>query len=242
MPTLREGIAALLRDGDYEAVLDKAREDRRTVRTLMGILYHDDELVRWRAVTMFGHLAAAEPGLVSPFIFRLLWSLNEESSVVGWCSAQALGEIARRNPALTKDSVRVVVHFLDDDEVCRPANRNTPILIGAIWAIGNLALQEPALTTEMGPALVTYLDDPDPDVRAHTAWALGRLAGGPGDKSAGMSGGASGLSRPTWLAGALDGLRALADDSSVVRMYIDGQLVEREISDVAAEAVAGLAE
>ncbi len=175
MQSLRDEVAGLLKEKKYEAVLEKIRVHRGTVRTLTGLLYNEGELVSWRAVTMFGRLAEAEPELLRPVIKRLLWFLNEESSTVGWGAAQALGEIAARNKDLAKGVVRVVVHFLDDDEVCLPANRNTPILAGAIWAIGNLAGIEPELTSEMAEKLMSYLGDPDPEIRALSAWALGEM-------------------------------------------------------------------
>lgn len=218
MRSLRETLAGLLRDRDYEEVLRIARKDRRAVRTLMGILYHEDELVRWRAVTMFGRLAAEEPEMVRPLIWRLLWFLNEESSTVGWGSAQALGEIARTNPGLTKDAVRVVVHFMDDEEVCLPANRNTYLLCGAVWAVGNLARTEPELTGETGPALITLLKDPDPQVRGLSAWALGEMRFGPAG-------------------GAEAGLEGLLGDPAPVEIYIGEELWHGTVGNVAAGAL-----
>ena len=218
MAALREQVAGLLREKKYETVLELARKDRRTVRIMMGLLYHDEELVRWRTVTMFGHLAAAEPGMVRPFIVRLLWSLSEESSIVGWGSAQALGEIARRNPGISKEAVRVVVHYPDDEELSQPANRNTYMLTGAIWATGNLADEEPALTREMGPLLIRFLDDPDPGVRAHSAWALGRIG----------------------YAGGQVGIKCLLNDEEPATIYIGDELVEMKVKDAAAGALEDL--
>jgi len=219
MPSLRDVVAGHLIGKRYDDVLGLARKDKRTVRTLMGLLYHEEELVRWRAVTMFGQMAVAEPGLVAPFIFRLLWSLNEESSVVGWCSAQALGEIARRNPDLTKDAIRVVLHFLDDEEVSLPANRNTYLLAGSIWAIGNLADAEPALVGEMGPALVGFLDDPEPQIRALSAWALGEMR----------------------FKASSHGLERLKDDQAKVEIYLGDELVEETVGMAAAKALEKIA-
>lgn len=212
----RETLAGLLRENRPEDVIALARKDRRTVRVLSGLLYHDEELVMWRAVTMLGHLAAAEPELIRPVVKRLLWSLAEEASIVGWGSAQALGEIYRRNPEIAGNGGRIAVHYLDDEELSQPANRNTTMLAGSIWAIGNIAESDPALANEMTQRLVGFLSDPDPHIRAVSAWALGRM------KSE----------------AAVSGLGGLLGDESRVVLYIDGELGPSTVRDVAAGSLA----
>ncbi len=108
MPSLRERLAGLLKEKRYDSVLEEVRRRRGALRTLAGLLYSEDELVIWRAVTMFGRLAKVEPDIVRPVIARLLWFLNEESSTVGWGAAQAIGEIAVSNPGLARDAARIV--------------------------------------------------------------------------------------------------------------------------------------
>src|SRR5512143_681930 len=175
MSSLRESLAELLKAGRYDEVTAVVRKNRGASRTILGLLYHDEELVRWRAVSMLGHLAASEPEVVRPLVKRLLWFMSEESSTVGWASAQAIGEIYRRNPDVAGGAIRVVVHYGDDEELSRPENRNTYMLAGSIWAIGNLGDDAPKLAGEMGPFLAGLLADPDPQIRALTAWALGRI-------------------------------------------------------------------
>jgi tRNA 2-thiouridine synthesizing protein E len=124
-----------------------------------------DELVRWRAVSALGHLAGAHPDLARPLVTRLLWTLNDESGGIGWMSAPALGEIGRRAPALLRDAVRVVVHYLDDPT----------LLPGVLWSIGRLAPAYPDETREVLPELVRRFSSSDPAVRAHAAVALGQV-------------------------------------------------------------------
>lgn len=211
----RESLAQLLRAGRYEELTAIVRRDRGVARTILGLLYHDDELVRWRAVSMLGNLAAAEPEVVRPLVKRLLWFMSEESSTVGWGSAQAIGEIYRRNPDVAAGAIRPVIHYGDDEELSRPENRNTYMLAGSIWAIGNLADSEPVLTGEMGPFLTGLLDDPDPQVRALSAWALGR----------------------TGYREASAGLMRLLEDGETAELYIDDELRTTTVRDVADEAL-----
>jgi len=215
MPSLREEFSGLLLDKKYADVLDKIRKNKGTVRTLTGLLYSEDDLVRWRAVTMFGILAEAEPEVVRPIIKRLLWFLNEESSTVGWGAAQAIGEIAYMNPEVAKDAIRVVVHFMDDEEVSLPANRNTPLLAGSIWTIGRLARKDPALAREMGENLTAYLGDPDPEIRALTVWTLGEVGH----------------------IEAAGGIRGLTGDGSEVRLYRDEELDRVTVGELAEAAL-----
>jgi len=175
MASYRDRLAGLLLSKDYDGAIEHIGGTNKGIRTLMGLLYHQDELVRYRAVTCFGRLSLAEPELVRPRIWQLLYSLSEESSVVGWASAQAIGEVARVNPPIAQHSIRPVVHFMDDEELSQPSNRNTVQLEGSIWVIGNIAEVEHALASEMGPILVGLIADPDARVRALAIWALCRI-------------------------------------------------------------------
>jgi len=175
MASYRDRLAGLLLSKDYDGAIGLIGGTNKGIRTLMGLLYHQDELVRYRAVTCFGRLSMAEPELVRPRIWQLFYSLSEESSVVGWASAQAIGEVARVNPPVAQHSIRPVVHFMDDEELSHPSNRNTVQLEGSIWVIGNIADVEPALASEMGPVLMGLIADPEPRVRALAVWALCRI-------------------------------------------------------------------
>ncbi len=211
----REVLAGLLRENKPEDVIDLARKDRKLVRVLSGFLYDNEELLMWRAVTMLGHLAVAEPELVKPIVKRLLWSLAEEASIVGWGSNQALGEIYHKNPEVAGNAGRIAAHFLDDEELSNPANRNTTMLAGSIWAIGEISGSDSSLSIEMAPKLVGFLSDPEPQVRAVTAWTLGRLKYQP----------------------AAAALEALSGDDAVTEVYEDEELKRMAVKDIAALAL-----
>jgi len=211
----REVLAGLLRENRSEEVIALARKDRRLVRVLSGFLYDNEELVLWRAVSMLGQLAVAEPELVKPIVKRLLWSLAEEASIVGWGSNQALGEIYHRNPGVAGNAGRIAAHFLDDEELSNPANRNTTMLAGSIWAIGEISGSDPAISLEMAPKLVAFLADPEPQIRAVTAWTLGRLKYMP----------------------AAAALEALYGDEAMASVYEDEELRLMAVKDFAAFAL-----
>ncbi len=211
----REILSELLLARKYQEAMDLVKKRHRNLRILLGLLYSEEELVRWRAVTLLGLVAAEGRTDLAPAVRRLLWFLNEESSTVGWCSAQAIAEIYRNNPGMARDAIRAVLHLSDDEEVSLPANRNTPILAGSIWAIGALADSEPALVSEMGPALVKFLEDPEPAIRGFSAWALGRMRFGAAKK----------------------GLEALLEDDSLINIYEADILKKVTIARAAADAL-----
>ena len=162
---LRGKVRDSLRARDYEAVLGLAGSERNLVRAVISLLYEREELIRWRAVTMVGRLAAAEPEMVRPLITRFVWWMNDESGGIGWSSAPALAEIGRTAPPLLRDTVKVVIHY-----------RAERILFpGVLWAIGRLAGTYRRETEEAVPDLLGFLADDDGTLRGLAAWALGEI-------------------------------------------------------------------
>ncbi len=211
----RETLSELLLARKYQEAMDLVKKRHGNLRILLGLLYSEEELLRWRAVTLLGLVAAEGSTDLAPAVRRLLWFLNEESSTVGWCSAQAIAEIYRNNPGMARDAIRAVLHLSDDEEVSLPANRNTPILAGSVWAIGALAEDEPALVSEMGPALVKFLEDPEPVIRGFSAWALGRMR----------------------FAAAKEGLGKLTGDEAVISLYEGDALTNISVARAAGDAL-----
>ncbi len=162
---LRGAVRERLRSRDYEAVLGLAGSERKLVRAVISLLYEREELIRWRAVTMVGRLAVAEPEMVRPLIGRFFWWMNDESGGIGWSSAPALAEIGRMAPTMLRDTVRVVIHY-----------RAERILFpGVLWAIGRLAKTYRRETEEAVPDLLGFLADDDGTLRGLAAWALGEI-------------------------------------------------------------------
>jgi HEAT repeat protein len=160
---LKEKTRSCLLSKDFEGILEIARRERRLVRTLLSLLYDAEPLVRWRAVTAVGKLAAAEPEKVRPLVQRFVWWMNEESGGIGWSSGPALGEIGRMAPGLLRDTAKVLAHF----------RAERMILAGVFWGCGRLAATYPEEVQEVVPDLAAYLADPDPEIRGQVAWALG---------------------------------------------------------------------
>ena len=162
---LRGKVRDSLRTRDYEAVLGLAGSERNLARAVTSLLYEREELIRWRAVTMVGKLAEAEPEMARPLIGRFIWWMNDESGGIGWSSAPALAEIGRTAPSMIRENVRVVIHY-----------RAERILFpGVLWAIGRLTGTYRRETEEAIPDLLGFLADDDGALRGLAAWALGEI-------------------------------------------------------------------
>ena len=162
---LRGKVRDSLRARDYEAVLGLAGSERNLIRAVTSLLYEREELIRWRAVTMVGKLAAAEPEMVRPLIGRFIWWMNDESGGIGWSSAPALAEIGRTVPPMIRDNVRIVIHY----------RAERMLFPGVLWAIGRLTETYRRETEEAVPDLLGFLADDDGTLRGLAAWALGEI-------------------------------------------------------------------
>jgi hypothetical protein len=182
------------------------------------LVYEQDELLRWRAISMFGWLAGNNPKLISKEVHRLTWSLNDEAGSIGRGAPEVIGEIARNNIELARDGVKIITHYLKDPETCRPPNRNIDILNGILWGLGRVASKHPSLVADAAPLMLSFLDDPDSRVRGHAAWSLGRMNA----------------------AAARAALHGLADDPAAVLLYEDEELRKTSVGVIAGEAIARL--
>jgi HEAT repeat protein len=216
MSDSKEVVKEFLRGKQYQMVLDLLGKRRKTVRVLRSILYEEDALLRWRAVTMFGKLAASNPELVRKEVSSLLWSMSDEAGAIGRGAPETIGEIGRNNIHLAGNAVNAVIHYLDDSETCRPPNRNVEILIGVLWATGRAGEKNKSLMKDILPALETFLDDTEPEVRGHAAWSLGQIGAGEAQQK---------LSRMT-------------DDQEMILLYENEELQQKSVAMIAEEALA----
>jgi len=211
----KEGVKEFLRDKKYQEILNLAGENRKMVRLLRSILYDEEPIIRWRAVTLLGRLAVEKPGWIKNEVSRLLWTLNDESGSIGRAAPETIGEIARNNIRLAEDAVKVVIQYLKDPETCRSPNRNIDILTGVLWAIGRVGNRRPSLVTKVIPVIESFLVDPEPSVRGHAAWCLGQI----GVKSA------------------KEGLERLIHDEARFLLYEDDELQEQAVGMISGRAL-----
>jgi len=171
---LREQIAALLRQGNFPALVELAGRETGLATQLLRFIYDPNDLLHWRALEGLGFVAGAAPDQVQKVMGRLLWLLNEDSGSFGWGAASALGEIGRHRISLLKEITSMFYGFLEEEFSRGPM----------LWGLGRLGEVHPEQLTETLPLIEAALQDPDPQVRAWAAWCLGK---------AGIKGAATGL-------------------------------------------------
>ncbi len=207
---LRANVSALLEAGDIDSLKALALGGQGILRTLVALLYTEDDALRWRAVTALGEVAAAvdeqAPGdRIHDLIRRLFWMLNDESGGIGWHIPEALGELLFRVPRFAAAFGAPLASHLDLD----------PYGPGVLWAMGRLAQRDPAPVAFAMPRVRELLGHSDPLVRGRAAWCLGQA-------------------RDAAAAPALGGLTADQGEASV---FEEGRLRLATVGELAAEAL-----
>ncbi len=114
------------------------------------------------------------------------------------------------------DALRARLQRKEYAAIAERATRDRRVL----WAIGHIAERDAALVRFAAPRVAAFLDDANPTVRGLAAWCLGRLAE------------RANLTR----------LRTLAQDPSAFPLFIEDELVEQTVSQVARDALIRLTE
>ena len=219
--SLKKHIAGLL----YQDDLDKALEELcrlpglQAVNPLFSLLLHQEEKPRWRAVIAMGvvvkNLADTNMEGGRTVMRRLMWSLNEESGGIGWGAPEAMAEIMARHEGLAEEFSAVFTSYMD-----RSGNflEYEVLQRGVLWGLARLAVARPDLVRGSVAHISQYLESTDAAVRGLAAQAAGLLM--------------AAEVRPQ--------LQALVDDTAEFRSFIDTQLVNLRVGEVAEQALASL--
>jgi hypothetical protein len=163
----RKDIARrLLEAFDLERVTSWAAGEPQAARVLHSFLFHEDELLQWRAVEAIGRAASvrARAGLepVRELLRRTLWLMNDESGGLLWHGPQVLAAVLVNVPALWDEFAVILGSFLEEE----------PFRVGTRWGLWRLTALRPAAAASLADELEASLADPDPAVRGHSALAL----------------------------------------------------------------------
>ncbi len=175
---LKKEALALLRSPDLAAALERLciYPPRQIVNPLFGLLYHDEPLVRWRAISAMGMVVSrlAEKEIESARIImrRFIWNLNDESGGIGWGSPESLGDIMARNRRLADEFGCLLVSYADPDG----NYLEHPVLQrGVLWGWGRLARKRPEIFHPSTTLLAPYLSSSDYHLAGLAAWAAAPL-------------------------------------------------------------------
>lgn len=219
---LKQQIVTVLRQGDGPAALSAVASwpPRKVVSPLFGLLYHEEALVRWRAVAAMGavtaEIANAEMEPARVIMRRLMWNLNDESGGIGWGSPEAMGEIMARHERLAREYAAILISYLNPHGNFL---EHEELQAGLLWGLGRLAHARPAMTEGAASFLPPFLSSPRADLRGLAAWAAGPIIG----------------------AALRNLLPPLCADDAEITLFEAGRLVVRTVGDLAAAALGGQA-
>jgi hypothetical protein len=216
---LKKEALALLRSPELPAALEALCDypPRKIVNPLFGLLYHEEPLVRWRAVSAMGavvsRLAKKEIESARIIMRRFMWNLNDESGGIGWGSPESLAEIMVGSMQLADEFGCLLVSYADTEG----NYLEHPVLQrGVLWGWGRLARKRPEIFLPAAGLLIPYLASADPHLMGLAAWAAAPLNHG----------------------GVGDAVRLLVDRTEQIVLYEDHQLKTRTVGQLAKETLA----
>ncbi|MEW6348353.1 MAG: DVU0298 family protein [Thermodesulfobacteriota bacterium] len=215
---LKRQVLDLLMSKDLDLSLAKFRAlpGRRVVNPLIGLLCHPSEETKWRAVKALGAvidlMARSQIEDARVVMRRFMWMLNDESGGIGWGAPEAMGEIMARNRTLAEEFSSVLVSYSDER-----GNfiEHEALQRGLLWGIGRVAQVHPDLMKPAAGHLCKYLGSEDPTVRGLVAWASGFVGAG----------------------ACIPELARMVGDATVITLFLDTRLTERQIGQLAADSL-----
>ncbi len=220
--SLKDDIKSLLEKKDFDGVVELAAHERGVLKYLRSLLYSEDDLLHWRAAEAFGRIAE-HPDIMSrekvnTTITRLLVSLEDKSGGTGWGSMEAIGAMVAARPDEFGKAIPKMFSYIWDGRIRK----------GLLWSVRRIGKERPDLLKDKIFHVVGLLRNPSNTTRGYAAWALGVI----GDSDVRVL---EGL-----VVDVKETLEGLLRDDSRIRIYDDGELQERTISQIAKEALAAL--
>jgi hypothetical protein len=227
---IKQELADILRLKDFSKIFDllQGYGERDLLNFLFSALFHQEEIVRWHAVSAFGWIVdrIADRDMESARIVmrRLLWSLNDESGGIGWGAPEAMAEIMFQNKALFQEYVHMLLSYMREDgpELFQDGNylELPQLQRGVVWGAGRLAEKYRDILAVKGVVgdLLPYLGSPDAPVRGISAWSMGILRA----------------------RSAREPMQRLLNDNGFVGLYSQGEILETTVSDLVRQALAGM--
>ncbi len=164
----------LLRDNGKEALQLLNNIPAKTLAgPLFSFFYSLDESLKLRSTVAMGVLAErlAKENVEESrrLLRRIMWNLNDESGGIGWGSAEAMGEILKRNKTLAKEFELIFFsyiipgkNFLEHEMLQR----------GALWGVGTYLETKAESLKIVIDALHGFLDSSDPVKRGYAVRGL----------------------------------------------------------------------
>jgi len=168
---VKDRIKLLLEEERFDDILELEKRPTKSVRTLMGLLYRQEESLRHGAAYVLGLIAKRvypeDQEIVRQILQKLLWSLNDESGFVCWGAPEAIGEIVRNIPDLKPIYAQFLISFLCHPQVVL---NNDYLERGTLIALARIGKLDNHLKKQLEPILQRYIDGDDREMRELALW------------------------------------------------------------------------
>lgn len=193
------------------------------VPPLLNLRLDKDEAVRWRSVTAFGLVAArmanAAMEKARVLMRTCMWYMNEESGNLGWGIPHFMAEAMVRHEKIAQEFHKILASYIFCEEDCDGNFLDHPELRRDVfWGLARLAGERPELVAPWERFLVAALEETDPYNRAYAAWGLGVIKSD----------------------SAKEQLASMVGDTTEIRTFRDGELVDVTVGNLVAEALSSI--
>jgi hypothetical protein len=215
---LKKEVLKLLQKTDVDAAMQTISQwpARQVVNPLFSMLYHHEELIKWRAVTAMGivvsQLADDHRESARIVMRRFMWNLNDESGGIGWGSPEAMGDIMARHKGLAEEFHSILISYIRPDQNYL---EHELLQRGVLWGVGRLSHARPHLMQLAADYLLPYLEARDPFLRGIGAWSAGAIGGKAARKS----------------------LLRLAGDETPLVLYSSGRIISTTVGQLATQKI-----
>ena len=171
---VKSDIRAWLACADFRKLVDAARNNNRTLSTLITLTYSEDPLIIWRAIDAIGRcaseLSATRPKVFRNYLRRLFWMMSDESGAVVPHAPEVIGEIIHSNPVEFAGFIPLTFSLLRLEPEDRPV-----FLPGILYALGLIGIAAPGCVEDGLADIEKSLQSPDPQTRAMAISCLDRF-------------------------------------------------------------------
>lgn len=226
----KQKIVELLLNSDLSTIQKNISlfPENNVINALFSCLCHQEELVRWHAVSAFGmvtsEIASRNPENARTVMRRFLWMLNDESGGIGWGVPEAMGEVMSHSRILSDEYLHMLVSYTMDDgpELFQDGNflELDRMQEGVLWGLCRVApeYREELMRLGLAENLGVYFQSVNGTVRGLVCRLAGILK----------------------LSQYLFHLEQLRPDPAGVRLYLEGTFSDMTVADCAEAALTSL--
>jgi hypothetical protein len=203
-------LREMLDRGSYDEIASAALGDKGIIRRLISSSYDKDDVISWRAMEALGFVAGRLSRSGKTEIVR------DTIRRLLWSMGEESGGIGWSAAEMLGEIIRSNPgEFSDIIPIVWSFREEDMFRAGVARAMGRIAEVRSDLVNFITNDIREIIRDKDPAVRGYAAWAVGLL----GDERI------------------LEELRGLSGDKAVMKFYLNGELSERAVGEIAFEAI-----